>query len=196
MSREDSVASSQADPLSRTPAELSEVMRDASCVETGETRSAESTAPFFPVTERVTFKSLPAVPLREGRLLSPGVARLVSLVSLGAVMLWPLSSCGDAESSLPCPVPTPSAVGTSVPDGTPTASCTTSRGTHYVWVHNRGGWVQSNDGIHPNANASGIGADEDGNGHGSRSSGSGGEEGHGGVGEGHGGTGHGGGEGG
>ena len=149
---------------------------------TGETMNA---APFFPVTDRVTFQPMAVAPQRGTWPLSPAVTRLVSLVSLGAVLLWPLSGCGSLEGgNLPCAVPTPDTTATPVPNGTPVV-CTTSGGTHYLWFPNRGGWVPSDDGVHPNPGEPGVGADE----------GHGGDEGHSGVGEGHGG-GHGGGEGG
>lgn len=144
---------------------------------TGETMKA---APFFPVTGRVTFKPMTAAPQRGAWHLSPAVARLVSLVSLGAVLLWPLSGCGSLEGgNVPCPVPTPDTTATPVPEGTPIV-CTTSDRSHYLWLPSRGGWVSSDDGIHPNPDAPGVGGDE----------------GHGGVGDGHGSGGHGGGEGG
>ena len=139
-----------------------------------------SSHPFFPVTGKVIFKPMTAAPDHTGHL-PPGVARLVSLVSLGAVLLGPLSGCDSlGESTVPCPTPTPIAAGTPAPNGTPTAKCTTSGGTHYLWIPSRGGWVQSDDGVHPNPDAHGVGADD----------------GHGGVGDGHGGAGHGGGDGG
>lgn len=151
----------------------------------GKTCETMNAAPFFPLTDRVTFHPVTAAPQQGAWPLSPAVARLVSLVSLGAVLLWPLSGCGSLEGgNLPCAVPTPDTTGTSVSNGTPVV-CTTSSGTHYLWIPNRGGWVPSDDGVHPNPGESGVGADE----------GHGGDEGHSGVGEGHGG-GHGGGEGG
>jgi len=161
----------------------------------------ESTNTFFSVTEQVTFKPTPAIPERRAWPLPPTVARLVSLVGLSTACLLPLSACGSAESMVPCPIPTPNPARLSAPNdnSTPTASCRTSNGTHYVWIRNRGGWVASNDGIHPKQGATGIGVNDEesrgGTGKGKSSSGT-GEEGRGGVGDGHSGSGHGGGEGG
>ena len=114
------------------------------------------------------------------------MTRLVAVVSLGAALLGPLSGCGAEGDTLPCPVPTSSTTGTPGPAQTPIV-CHNSSGVHYIWLPERGGWVQSDDGIHPNSGAQGVGEDE---GHG------GSDAGHGGVGEGHGGGGHGGGDGG
>ena len=136
---------------------------------------------FFPVTGEVTFKPMTGVPQPGVGYLPPGVVRLVSLVSLGIELLGPLSGCdGLGESTVPCPTPTPNATGTLAPDGTPTATCTTRSGTHSLWIPDRGGWVQSDDGVHPNQDAHGVGGDDA----------------HGGVGDGHAGAGHGGGGGG
>ena len=161
---------SQADasPIEETPGDLS-----------GKTGETKNTAPLFLVTRKVLFKPITAASARGVSHLPSSVARLVSLAGLGAALLAPLSGCGDL-SDVPCSVPTPSSSATSVSTGTPTASCTTSSGTHYVWIQSRGGWVESDDGVHPNANARGVGGDEE----------------HSGVGDGHGGSGHGGGEGG
>ncbi|HLZ56310.1 MAG TPA: hypothetical protein VKR06_05115 [Ktedonosporobacter sp.] len=139
---------------------------------------------FFSITEQVTLKPM-TTPERGAGHLPSSVARLISLASLSAALLAPLSGC-DSLSGVPCDVPTPTTSGTPVPDGTPTARCTTSSGRHYVWIYHRGGWVESNDGIHPNSNAHGVGVDD------AHSS----SDGHGGVGDGRGGSGHGGGDGG
>ena len=137
--------------------------------------------PFFPVIEKVTFKSLEPVPEHEAWHLSLPVARLVSLVSLGAMVLWPLSGCSSTgDSNLPCPVPTSGSSGKPVANGTPTIKCTTHNGSHYIWFPSHGGWVPSEDGIHPDPNAHGVGEDT----------------GHGGVGDGSDGSGHGGSDGG
>ena len=138
-------------------------------------------ASFFSVTETVNFKPMTTGPVRETGHLPPIVTRLASLVSLGAVLLGPLSGCGSTgASTIPCPVPTSTPTGTPVPAKTPTISCTTSGGTHYLWLPTSGGWVRSDDGQHPNSGARGVGGDDA----------------HGGVGDGHGGAGHGGGDGG
>ena len=140
---------------------------------TGETMNA---TPFFPVTGRVAFQPMTTLPQRGTWSLAPTAARLVSIVSLGAVLLWPLSSCGSAD--VPCSIPTADTTATPAPTATP-ITCTTSGGYHYLWIPSRGGWVPSDDGVHPNPGASGVGGDE---GH----SGVGGGE-HGGEGGGHGG---------
>lgn len=170
--------------------------------------NAMDTDPFFPVTGNVTFRSVVAtVPQQGVELLPPALARLISLASLGAVLLLPLSGCGSTgDSGLPCPVPTSTDSGTPVPTHIPASdasrtplptprpiACRTSSGSHYVWFPSRGGWVRSNDGVHPNANERGVGAGEEHTGSSKGSSGEG--EGHSGVGNGHG-SGHGGGEGG
>ena len=137
---------------------------------------------FFSVTASVTFKPMMAGPEREARHLNPTVTRLVSFISLGAVLLGPLSGCGSdgntttVPCAVPSPAPTSAPIRTPVSTRTPTITCTTKSGRRYLWFPTLGGWVQSDDGLHPNPNAHGVGADD----------------GHGGVGEGHGGTEHGG----
>lgn len=139
-------------------------------------------ASVFPVVRTTVLHPVTMASTQRVGHLPPGVARLVSLVGLGAALLMPLSGCSDPGSaSLPCPVPTADAEATQVADGTPTANCTTSNGTHYLWIQSRGGWVQSDDGTHPNSDAHGVGVDD---GHASS-----------GVGDGRGGAGHGGGDG-
>jgi hypothetical protein len=187
MMQDASSPSSLSDPLCQGATQSAEETQAYYSDKTYETTSSAS---FFPVTEKVTFKPMQPVLERRALPLPPSVARLVSLVGLSTIMLWPLSACDSGEANLPCSVPTPNPAATSVPDGTPTASCTTSNGTHYLWIHSRGGWVQSDDGVHPNSDASGVGVDDGHDGSGSS------DEGHGGVGDGHGGTGHGGGDGG
>lgn len=196
MTQKDASTSSQPHPLSQAHILDQECNTFSACNISGITTPAsdsedtqgdhngKTAAPIFPVTGKVTFKPMTVAPQRGPWHLSPTVARLVSAVSLGAVLLGPLTSCSSTgDTNLPCPVPTSSTAATPMPDGTTTASCTTHSGTHYVWIRNRGGWVSSNDGVHPNAGVHGVGADS----------------GHGGVGGGdHGGSGggHGGGEGG
>lgn len=148
-------------------------------------------APFFQVTDRVTFKPMMTAPKQGTWNLPPGVARLVCMMSLGTALLWPLSGC-SSSADVPCPVPTSNSSGTPVPNGTP-VTCTTSRGGHYVWVPSRGGWVSSKDGVHPDPNARGVGVDES---SGGASDHNGANDGHSGVGDGHAGGGHGGGDGG
>src|SRR5207245_1940426 len=127
MTQENSSTSSQPEPLSQVNASPIE---DTQGYPPGKTCEAVNAVPFFPVTERVTFKPMTAAPERGARHLSPAVARLVSLVSLGAVVLWPLSGCSSLGSeSVPCPTPTPDITRTPVPDGTPVVKCTTSHGT-------------------------------------------------------------------
>lgn len=168
-----------------TPEHDGRSIEDTSGAPSGKT--GKTMAPFFPVIGRVTFKQMTGEPERGAGHLPSSVARLISLASLGAVLVAPLSGC-SSYGDIPCAIPTPTATGsgTPVPDGTPTASCTTSEGRHYVWIYNRGGWVESDDGIHPKPNARGVGIDD-------ASSGS---DGRGGVGDGHGGGGHEGGDGG
>lgn len=176
--QEDSSTSPSQEPLFHPHAQP---LEDTQEEYEGKTHETSKAIPFFSVIEKVTFKPMAATPERGARHLSPTVARLASLVSLSAVVLWPLSGCGSTgDNSVPCPVPTSTTTGTPVPEGTPQIKCTSSSGTHYFWIPSRGGWVPSDDGIHPNPNAHGVGEDD----------------GHGGVGGGHGGSGHGGGDGG
>src|SRR5437016_8186268 len=118
MLQEDASPSSQPEPQSQADASLIEDTPGDPSGKTGQTMNA---APFFPVTRKVTFKPMTAAPERGAGHLPSSVARLVSLASLGAVLLAPLSGCGGL-SDVPCPVPTPSSSATSVSDGTPTAS--------------------------------------------------------------------------
>jgi hypothetical protein len=139
----------------------------------------------FPVVKKIHYQQAMAVPRRNPHRLSPGIIGLIAAVSAGAAALAIVGSCNSAAQALPCPVPANAA--TPVVNAPP-ITCTTSSGSHYVWVHGGGGWVPSRDGIHPNVGARGIGEDEGSSG----SKGKGGS----GVGDGHGGTGHGGGDGG
>jgi hypothetical protein len=148
----------------------------------GKAAETAGATPFFTVTEDVTFTSMKA-PEKETVALPPRMIRLVSVISLSAALLWPLTGCSEyGESDLPCPVPTTTS--TPVPDGTPTAKCRSSSGRNYIWIRSRGGWVESDDGVHPKRGASGIGADDEHSG------------GRSGVGDGRHGSGHGGSEGG
>jgi hypothetical protein len=148
----------------------------------GKAAETAGLAPFFTVTEDVTFTSMKTAE-KEAVSLPPRMIRLVSVISLSAALLWPLTGCSDyGESDLPCAVPT--ATSTPVPDGTPTAKCRSHNGRNYIWIRSRGGWVESNDGVHPKQGASGIGADDEHSG------------GRSGVGDGRSGSGHGGSEGG
>ena len=136
----------------------------------------------FQVTNQVEYspyRPMVATPQRKAGLAS-GASLLVGLGIIGAAILCPLTIASVTSAQVPCTVPTPSGSTAAVPEGTPTARCTTSSGLHYLWIPSRGGWVASDDGVHPNEGATGSGADE----------------GHGGIGEGAGGEGHGGGEGG
>ncbi|MBA3826674.1 MAG: hypothetical protein H0X24_22595 [Ktedonobacterales bacterium] len=143
----------------------------------------------LPVIKKVHYqRAAPTPPHRPGHL-SPSVIGLIASVGLGAVALAVAGSCNSAAQALPCPVPTDAAA-TPVPNAPP-ITCTTSHGSHYIWVHGGGGWVPSRDGLHPNPGASGIGEDDGGGRAGGK-----GKGGSGGVGDGHGGGGHGGGDGG
>ncbi len=173
---------------------------------TGNTQNyPTSETPHFSVTEasKVNFHPLAAAPdhkLASPTHLSSSVARLVSLVSLTAVVLAPLAACGDTGGSADIPCAIPNSTPTRTPDGTPAATptatsnirCTTSSGAHYIWIPGRGGWVSSRDGVHADPNVRGVGANGS---RGGSSSGTGEDGGRGGVGSGHGG-GDGGGEGG
>ncbi|GHO43437.1 hypothetical protein [Ktedonospora formicarum] len=141
---------------------------------------------FFPTTEEVTFKAVTSSDASSTRHLPMKMARLISMVGLGAALLLPLNACDSLGETVPCPVPTESS--SPVEDDTPTVSCTTSNGSHYLWIRNRGGWVPSDDGVNPRPGARGVGGDGGNGSHGGT-----GEGGHGGVG---GEGGHGGGEGG
>jgi hypothetical protein len=196
MQQEDPSSISQAKPPS--PPASARFVAGTQAYAYDRTCETMNATPFFPVTDGVRFKPMTPVSERGAGHLPPEVARLVSLLSLGALLLGPLSGCGSTtDSSVPCAVPSTTA--TPVAEGTPTANCTTSSGAHYLWIRSRGGWVTSNDGVHPNANAQGVGADEENSGtnNGHSSSGT-DEEGHSssGVGEGHASAGHAGGEGG
>ncbi|GCE24881.1 hypothetical protein KDA_03650 [Dictyobacter alpinus] len=108
----------------------------------------------FSVIKEVVFKPVVATPEKSVRHLPADMARFVSVLGLSAALLGPLSACSNNDS--PCPTP-------NNPKDTKQISCTGSGGSHYLWIPNRGGWVPSDDGVHPNAGAKGVGAD-DGNG--------------------------------
>jgi hypothetical protein len=166
------------------------------------TRSTTNTTTPFPITKKVAYHHVKPTPHKY---ISPKMGRILAGVGVGAACIGILALCNaltpeDAaigNNGLPCPVPAIDSTGTPGTQGTPLASatpiqCTTNDGTHYVWVHGGGGWVRSNDGIHPNPGARGVG--EEGGG-GTRGGSGGGDDagGHGGVGGGEGGSGHGGG---
>ncbi|GER86168.1 hypothetical protein KDW_03300 [Dictyobacter vulcani] len=137
----------------------------------------------FSVIKDVVFKPLATQPERNIRHLPADMARFVSVIGLSAALLGPLSACSNSDS--PCPTP-------DNPKDTKQVSCTSSGGSHYLWIPNRGGWVPSDDGVHPNPGAHGIGGEDGNGGVGGGSKGGSGESGGGESG----GGGHGGGEGG
>lgn len=99
----------------------------------------------FPVVKKVHYQQAQAVPRHVPGRLSPGIMGLVGAVGVGAVAVTValVGSCNSAAHALPCPVPT-QAGATTLPSATP-ITCTTSSGSHYVWVHGGGGWVPSRD---------------------------------------------------
>jgi hypothetical protein len=157
MTQNDYSSALQPDLSSEADALSSDNVQEASSDET------LNRGPFFLLTEAITFVPMAAAPGEAKPVsgLPSGMARLLSAIGLSVALLGPLSSCSSSEqSALPCPVPTPRPAGIIGSEETPTATCRTSKGTRYVWVHSRGGWVRSNDGIHPNAGESGIGVND------------------------------------
>jgi hypothetical protein len=72
----------------------------------GKAAETAGLAPFFTVTEDVTFTSMKTAE-KEAVSLPPRMIRLVSVISLSAALLWPLTGCSDyGESDLPCAVRT------------------------------------------------------------------------------------------
>lgn len=114
--------------------------------------------PPIPVTQKVSYQQARSQFKWGTWPLTPGMVALVSAIGVGAVGVGLIGSRnGAANVALPCPVPTNAAVNTS---NNPIA-CTTNSGLHYVWISNSGGWVPSEDGVHPNAGAHGVGEGDD-----------------------------------
>ncbi|GLV56589.1 hypothetical protein KDH_34280 [Dictyobacter sp. S3.2.2.5] len=140
---------------------------------------------FFSVIRDGSVKPIAHTSEDGSRQLSGNIARLISAVSLGAALLGTLSGCGST-SDIPCPTPT----ATNDSSSSKPISCTNNSGGHYLWYPSRGGWVPSDDGVHPRPGASGVGGDDGHGGVGGDHGGSGGEGGgegggaHGGGGEG------------
>jgi hypothetical protein len=165
MIQQNASTSSQREPRSLANASPIEDMQAYPSRKRDETRNA---VPCFTVTKGVTFKPMTTPERRAGHL-SLDVVRLVSAISLSAAPLWHLSDCSDiVERDVPCPVPTPTPTGIPVPSATRVLTITykTRSGRHYIWNQGRGGWIQSDDGIHPRQGARGVGERHRGTGHG------------------------------
>jgi hypothetical protein len=148
-------------------------LEDRQAYPSGKRDETRNAVPCFTVTGSVTFKPM-TTPERRAEHLPPDVVRLVSAISLSAAPLWHLSDCSDVvERDVPCPVPTHTPTGIPVPDATRTLTITykTRSGRHYIWNRRRGGWVESDDGIHPRQGAREVGEGQSGTGHGGSKSG-------------------------
>nr|BBH86691.1 hypothetical protein KTC_14420 [Thermosporothrix sp. COM3] len=117
---------------------------------------------FFPVATNVEYKPFQPPAERKAWYLPSSVARIVSAVGLGAALLMPLSSCGRPNEDCP-----PEATAKPQVSGTTPIKYMASNGAYFLWIPALGGWVPSDDGIHPNpgkltvgtSGAAGIGTD-------------------------------------